>query len=100
MNDTLLNLVIIGIVALLLAVIVAFFRYLRSTPDRESLELWAIQLVRAAEQMFPGDNATKLTYCMDLIERVYPRIDTDLLRSVIEYAVFRLRDETDAGTTT
>lgn len=100
MNDTLLNLVIIGIVALLLAAIVAAWRYLRSTPDREALELWAIQLVRAAEQMFPGDNATKLTYCMDMIERLFPRIDIDLLRSVIEYAVFRLKDEDNAGTAT
>lgn len=100
MNDTLLNLVIIGAVALILAAIVAAWRYLRSTPDREAIELWAIQFVRAAEQMFPGNNSAKLTYCMDMIERIFPRVDTDLLRSVIEYAVFRLREENNAGPAT
>ncbi len=88
------NILITLLVATVIVIVVAYFIHLRRTPQREALELWAIQLVRAAEQMFPQDNATKLDYCLDMLTRIYPALDEDLLRSVIEYAVYRLKKET------
>ena len=82
------------LIAVVIVAVIAAFVYVRRTPPRQEVEMWAIQLVRAAEQLFDGDNASKLDYCMTMIKRVYPRFDADLARSIIEYAVFALKQET------
>jgi hypothetical protein len=43
--------------------------------------------VRAADQLFPGDDAARLEYAIDRMQRLYPRLDAELVRTLVEGAV-------------
>lgn len=59
---------------------------------QQKLEGWAAVAVRAAEQIFEsGDNQAKLNYAINVVKQVFPRLDDQLIRALVETGVHDLK---------
>ena len=76
------------LVGLLGGALILAWRWLRA----QELSGWALVAVNAAEQIWKdtGTGEQKLQYAMGLLTRVFPKLDTDLARALIETAVREL----------
>ncbi len=60
-----------------------------ATPDQRQI---VVDLVKAAEQQFAGQaGEDKLTYVLGLAKSTLPRMDEQLLRALVEAAVWEIR---------
>lgn len=86
--DYVVVLLLSALVGLLGGALILAWRWLRA----QELSGWALVAVNAAEQIWKdtGTGEQKLNYAMDLLQRVFPKLDTDLARALIETAVREL----------
>lgn len=79
------------------AIVWLFFWVKRRTaapaPTDEAVLTWAGILVRAAEQVFKDDSQAKLDYVMMLAKYVYPNLREEIVRAIIEQAVYMMKQE-------
>lgn len=66
-------------------------------PTDDSVLTWAGILVRAAEQVFKDDSQAKLDYVMMLAKYVYPNLREEIVRAIVEQAVYMMRQEQGQG---
>jgi len=80
---------------LLLALVIGGYgalKWAQFSEDEKRLAVW--ELVRAAEQMFDGDGqgARRLRYVIDELKKRYPAAPVNVLRHMVEAAVWQLRN--------
>lgn len=74
------------------------FRALRRTDNPITIAI-IDELVNAAEQALAGeDGGSKFDYVMDLAKKQFPNLDTELIRALIEAAVYRMNQAKQTAT--